>query len=249
VFIARQVAEALDHLHTHAGIIHHDVAPSNIVFRQSLLGPQPQVPDVVLIDLAVADMPGKPRRRQIYGRKTYLPPERLLDKPGSHGPAVDVFALGVVMYECLVGKLPRTGTDAINNIPLPLPPIHEQVSGISDQLAALVMAAVEHDVSQRPSLQQLIKALERTPEAQGNPRLPERKRWPWLQVGIGAALALCLVVVIVVVMALNQPEGAPLTPTAVPSTVTATLVPTETPTPTIDPTSTPLSIGRPTPMP
>jgi serine/threonine protein kinase len=240
VLIARQVAEALEHLHTQAGIIHHDIAPNNIVFRQSLNQPQSQLPDSVLIDLAVADMPGKPRRSQIYGRKTYLPPERLLDKPDSHGPLVDVYALGVVMYESLVGKLPHRGTDAINNIPLPLPPIREHHTGISDQLAALVSAAVDHDPAQRPTLRQLINALERTPEATGNPRM--RGKWsPRTMLPLFAGAAAVLLLMLVIIGFSLRPQPNQITPTALPAnTPTRTLEPTRTLTPTPLPTSTPI---------
>jgi serine/threonine protein kinase len=248
VRIALQVAEALEHLHTQAGIIHHDVTPSNIVFRRPLNPLMPQTPDCVLIDLAVADMPGKPRRTQIYGKKTYLPPERLLDKPGSHGPLVDVYGLGVVIYECLAGVLPRTGTDAILNIPLPLPPIREQVAEISDQLAALVNAAVDQDPLQRPTLDQLVNALTHTPEFHNDPGIRSTLTRPIL-----AALATAALVLILLVSGLGLAMAQPAPPRPRP-TVTATIpqptpTPMPQPTPTLRPTSTPVSDVPPSPAP
>ncbi|WP_129629689.1 serine/threonine-protein kinase [Candidatus Oscillochloris fontis] len=238
VQIALQVAEALEHLHTKAGLIHHDIHPSNITFRHPINLHKGDLPDCVLIDLAVADMPGKPRRTQVYGRRTYLPPERLQEKPGSHGPLVDVYGLGVVIYECLVGRLPHPGTDAITNIPYPLPPIREQVSTISPQLATLIDAAIAQDPSERSNLRQLIQALQHTPEARiTTHHKPERKNFI-----IAAIAAGCLLLAVVLTVWLTM--GGSITATTPTSTIsipTNTPIPSPTPTPTIVPTSTPSS--------
>lgn len=246
VQIALHVAEALEHLHTNAGIIHHDVTPSNIVFRRHLNPFLSQTPDSILIDLAVADMPGKPRRSQIYGKRTYLPPERLLDKPGSHGPLVDVYGLGVVIYECLAGQLPRTGTNEITNVPpQPLPPIRDYAPQISEQLEALVNAAVDHDPHQRPTLQQLVNALRHTPEFQGDARIRGKLTRPLLAALISATLVCLLLISSVVMLILPKPQ------TSIQSTSTAIVVdPTPIPpppiSPTIRPTSTPSLQSMPT---
>lgn len=239
VQIALQVAEALEHLHTKAGLIHHDIHPSNITFRHPINPHKAELPDCVLIDLAVADMPGKPRRTQVYGRKTYLPPERLLDKPGSHGPLVDVYGLGVVIYECLVGRLPRPGTDAITNVPYPLPPIREHAPNISPQLATLVDAAIAQDPSERSSLRQLIQALQHTPEARTAPPPVKLGRKNYIIAAIAAG-CLILAVAIMLMFTMNG-DGTATTPS--PTVAFPTSSPTALPTltPTIRPTSTPSS--------
>lgn len=243
VHIALQIADAIDHLHSKAGIIHHDLSPSNIVLREPLYGWQPGIPDCVLIDLAAADTPGHPRRTQIYGRKTYLPPERLKDLPNAHGPLVDVYGLGVVLYEMLVGQLPRTGTDAITNVPLPLPPIRDHAPQISEPLAALVSAAVDPDPQQRSTLEQLIRALRRTPEAHGEPRIRATGflRWALIQVAAIVLIVLLLGGVSYAVLsgAVGNGRGSPS-----PTTVTSPTITPPSPTPTRTPipaTSTPVS--------
>ncbi len=248
VRIALQVAEALKHLHTQAGIIHHDVSPSNIVLRHPLNTMWPQTPDCVLIDLAVADMPDKPRRSQIHGKKIYLPPERLLDLPNSQGPLVDVYGLGVVIYECLVGQLPRTGTDAINKLPLPLPPIRTYAPriAISDQLASLVNAAVEHDPLQRPSLQQLVAALEHTPEAKQDPKLRSGTTWrTFAPFAVGMLVVVVVLLFVGTLSMLRQPSVPPILPSATPTITTGTPTPSMTLTPTIHPSSTPVRLTPP----
>lgn len=242
VAIARQVAEALAHLHEKAGIIHHDVAPNNIVFREPFSPLVPRAPDCVLIDLAAADMPGKPRRNQIYGRKTYLPPERLTDQPGSHGPGVDVYGLGVVLYEMLVGQLPPTGTDTITGAPLPLPPLRKHAPRVSDQLVSLVDAAVDPEPRERPTLRQLIGALERTPEAHSRPLLRAEGFWRTAALPLGALLVL----VILVGTLLAGLSGEPNAPPTVRPQPTLTTLPTQAPPPTATPpapTSTPVVVA------
>ena len=55
VRITRQVAEALHHLHTVAGIVHHDISPNNIVLHRPLNWALPSEPDCVVVDFAAAD--------------------------------------------------------------------------------------------------------------------------------------------------------------------------------------------------
>ncbi len=245
VQIALQVAEALQHLHTNANLIHHDISPDNITFRHPFNPHAAETPDCVLIDLAVADRPDKPSRRKVYGKKIYLPPERLQNEKGSHGPLVDVYGLGVVIYECLVGQLPSTGTDAIKNIPYPLPPIREHVPNISTHLATLVDVAVHPDPTQRPNLQQLVDALRSTTEARiPTPTLPaptqsQRSMLKPMLAVIGGLLVLAVLIGGIMNSPSVQVGEKPNTPTPTLPIITPTPFPT--PTPTQNPTSTPTS--------
>ena len=106
LWIVRQVAEALDALHTTARMIHSDVKPANIVVA----------PDghATLVDLGFVHTPGESRHwstRPVYGTLNYLAPEALTSSL-SASPQSDVYSLGVTLYELLAGGLPFVGRDA-----------------------------------------------------------------------------------------------------------------------------------------
>jgi serine/threonine-protein kinase len=99
--IAIQVAEALGAAHQ-AGVIHRDLKPDNIQVRR--IGHQ----DVVkVLDFGLAKIAGASRLTRagiVYGTPHYMSPEQAAGDPSDH--RVDIYALGVVMYEMLTSRLP-----------------------------------------------------------------------------------------------------------------------------------------------
>jgi len=104
VAVVEQVAAALDAAHR-AALIHRDVKPSNILLAQ----PEGSGPEFAyLIDFGIAASLRDSRLTEqstLIGTAAYMAPERFM--PGAGGDhRVDVYALGCVLHETLVGKQP-----------------------------------------------------------------------------------------------------------------------------------------------
>jgi eukaryotic-like serine/threonine-protein kinase len=102
VQIAVQVLDALSVLHAR-GTIHRDLKSSNIYLVPSELGER-----VVLLDLGFAkanDQLALTQKDQMLGTPFYISPEQYLD-PSEVDARADLFSLGIVMWEVLVGDFP-----------------------------------------------------------------------------------------------------------------------------------------------
>lgn len=98
--ILLQVAYALLHLHTH-GIVHRDLKPENILITEE--------GSVKVIDFGIAQLQGdlsslKFSQGGLIGTPSYMSPEQKKDPIHASYPC-DIYALGVISYELLVGKL------------------------------------------------------------------------------------------------------------------------------------------------
>lgn len=119
----RQIASALGYAHG-LGLVHRDVKPANILFRAD--------GTAVLSDFGIAksldDRTQFTQAGFAVGTPSYMSPEQARGQD-IDGRA-DLYALGVVLYEILVGKLPYTGNDALSTAlahltePLPELPVH-----------------------------------------------------------------------------------------------------------------------------
>ena len=97
------VAEALAHVHDQ-GVVHRDVKPSNILLDEA--------GTPYLADFGLAHSIGSTRLTRtglIVGTAAYLAPEQV--RGAEVHPAADVYALGLVLLECLTGRCEYTGSD------------------------------------------------------------------------------------------------------------------------------------------
>jgi eukaryotic-like serine/threonine-protein kinase len=120
VRIAAEVAAALAAAHAH-GLVHRDIKPANIMLTAT---------GVKVVDFGIAAVAGAHADNSptVLGTPAYLAPERLLGSAVT--PASDVYALGLLLYRALTGRLPwlaDTVTQMVNahcyTEPAALPPI------------------------------------------------------------------------------------------------------------------------------
>ncbi len=105
LWIARQVAEALDALYSATGMIHTDVKPDNIVVSPS--------GHATLLDFGLAQTPDEATdwaTRPLAGTLAYIAPEMVTSALAADGRS-DLYSLGVVLYEMLAGRRPWDSDD------------------------------------------------------------------------------------------------------------------------------------------
>ena len=104
MWIFRRLASALAHAHQR-GIVHGDLKPANILIRND--------GEPALIDFNLSQMIDDGPRRWSGGTLAYMAPEQLTalanHKPGPALPQADIYALGLMMFEIIDGRLPFSG--------------------------------------------------------------------------------------------------------------------------------------------
>jgi tetratricopeptide (TPR) repeat protein/tRNA A-37 threonylcarbamoyl transferase component Bud32 len=152
--IARQITEALHAAHQ-AGVIHRDLKPGNIVLADNRGAPRAVVTDFGLARLDAEGPAGQAltltAAAAVVGTPAYLAPEQV---EGSEiTPAVDVYALGVVLYEMLTGKVPFLGDNALSTAvkrlrEAPVPPrVHSP--GLDPRWDAAILRCLEREPKDR----------------------------------------------------------------------------------------------------
>jgi WD40 repeat protein/serine/threonine protein kinase len=101
-----RICDAVAHAHDH-GVVHRDLKPSNVIVKPD---GEPKVLDFGVALIVGADAEAITRQTSIgelVGTLPYMSPEQLEGDPASVDGRSDVYALGVMAYEVLTGKLPH----------------------------------------------------------------------------------------------------------------------------------------------
>ena len=139
VEIATQIAGGLSEAH-HKGIVHRDIKPANILLTSKGA--------VKIVDFGLAGLCGDVRltvHGTAVGTPVYMAPEQWMSVDPD--PRSDVWALGVVLYEMLSGRLPFAGVDGrtlshsiLYEPPHPLTAIRKEIPGEIERLVSQMLA-------------------------------------------------------------------------------------------------------------
>jgi eukaryotic-like serine/threonine-protein kinase len=170
VRIARHILDALSHAHA-AGVVHRDVKPTNVLTGDHAV----KVTDFGIAKAAFArgDLTATGK---LLGTAKYLAPEQAAGSPVD-GRA-DLYALGVVIYEMLTGRVPfeaetDLATAMLRLTEVPTPP-RALRAGIPRDLERVVMRALSRDPEERfQSAEEMSSALERVTPPPGREVQPE----------------------------------------------------------------------------
>lgn len=142
------VASAVGYAHRQ-GVTHRDIKPGNILLS---VGGQPQLVDFGLagMDDSGEELTG---RHEIFGTPAYISPELVHEGATASGPASDVWAIGVILYELLTGIRPFENanlqelTRDISAKQIPAP--RTLKSDVPSDLSAICMKALSRNVEDR----------------------------------------------------------------------------------------------------
>ena len=146
--IASQLAQSLVAAHEQ-GVIHRDIKPQNLLLDASGV--------LKVMDFGVARLAGGSANLtevgMLVGTPSYMAPEQMLGESFDH--RIDLYATGVVLFECLVGKLPFEANSAVALIARvlrdapPAPAAHDPE--IPQAFSDLVVRLLAKDPAQRPA--------------------------------------------------------------------------------------------------
>jgi tRNA A-37 threonylcarbamoyl transferase component Bud32/dipeptidyl aminopeptidase/acylaminoacyl peptidase len=227
--LARDLAEALAAAHA-AGVTHRDLKPANILLHPD---GRPVISDFGISRAQTAQERIAPSARDggvqatqqgmIVGTPLYMAPEQLAAEPAT--PAVDVYALGLILNEAATGQVPLQ-SDSIAALrelrrASDPPSLAEARPDLEPGFCGLVDRCVRNDPSLRfRSGAEVVKALDALDRAEASPRsrarVPESKRHGaasvrrWAAVaGLAATMAITAVAALVVSRT-SEPSGANL---------------------------------------
>ena len=161
---ALSMLHGLDAAHA-AGVVHRDLKPANVLFDRN--------DNLLLSDFGVAQITGTSAQAGRGGTPAYMAPEQLIG--GTIDARTDLYALGLILYECLSGSPAFRDSSATT---LGDPPLTDRrVPPISGPLSGVVAALTHPDPTLRPADARAVIAM-----------LTPRPRWPFALFTLALAL-------------------------------------------------------------
>ncbi|CAN5612328.1 hypothetical protein BH23PLA1_BH23PLA1_38660 [soil metagenome] len=147
--VIRILALALQRAHE-KGVIHRDLKPSNIMVG---LDGGLVVMDFGLARRGLAEDSLKTKAGELLGTPAYMAPEQVDGDVEAIGPATDVYALGVILYQLLTNRLPfvgRTAMSVLVQIQTATPPRPSELRpGLDRRLEAICLKAMARNPEDR----------------------------------------------------------------------------------------------------
>src|SRR4051812_16793498 len=192
--IARQLCAGLAAAHA-MGVLHRDLKPANILIDNH--------GRAILTDFGIAILREDGPQHTLIGTPGYMAPEQLT--PGATlSECTDIYALGLILYELLVGQHPFNNRLSRTADP---PAPSSRVTGVDPRLERVVLHALKANPKDRPqSAAALVRDLDDQKPA---PRVQSgARRRPWFEVG--AVIVGVIVVAAILTLLIGRETGATL---------------------------------------
>ncbi|MEU9990198.1 serine/threonine-protein kinase [Streptomyces sp. NPDC048045] len=152
--LTAQIADALAASHAD-GVVHRDLKPANVLLRQDDGRMHPMLTDFGIARLA--DSPGLTRTHEFVGTPAYVAPESAEGRPQTS--AVDIYGAGILLYELVTGRPPFSGSTALEVLHQHLSAEPRRPSTVPDPLWTVIERCLRKSPEQRPSAENLARAL------------------------------------------------------------------------------------------
>jgi serine/threonine protein kinase len=163
----REIGDGLQHAHD-AGIVHRDLKPTNVLIHTD--------GRAMLADFGLARGAGQPTHLTTIGLAIgtpgYMAPEQVMGHDVDK--RADVYAMGVLTFEMLTGRLPFLGSNrmevAYATVNTPIPSVVKINANLPDELDQLLQKVLAKDPAQRPqSVKELLALMARLPQRRTSP--------------------------------------------------------------------------------